>query len=242
VIMEAASRTDIGMRRTSNQDSIFCDPKLGLFIVCDGLGGHNGGEVASSMAVQLLSESLRNFDLKKPDAEDRFRTCIEEAGRKIFDRAQKEPTLSGMGTTVTAAVSDGERLLIAQIGDSRAYLIRSPHLWQITEDHSLVQEQVRAGLISLERARSHQYKNVITRSLGNEAVVQIDIFSRDMLPGEQYILCSDGLTGHVNDRDIIETIQKSSGNWSAAVNTLVDMANSRGGEDNCSVVLFSLRD
>lgn len=240
MVITCAAKTHVGMVRTSNQDSILCAPDSGLFIVADGLGGHNGGEVASGMAIEQLSQSIPAIDSNTADFAIPLRGCVEKASQQIYDFGLKKTELQGMGTTLTACCIRGNTLTIAQVGDSRCYLVRPPHIWQLTEDHSLVQEQVRAGVLSLEKARTHQFKNVITRSLGHEPTVSVDTFMRPVAKDDVYLLCSDGLTLHVRDEEIQELVAKHSRKWDDAIDGLIDLANLRGGDDNCSVVIFSI--
>ena len=202
-------QTDVGLRRESNQDFFLCDEEAGLYIVADGMGGHRGGEVASRMAAETLRDSIREAIAKtgsrRPNARVVLVEGYEQASHKVYDTSQ-EPTndLQGMGTTLVAALLHEDTLFIANVGDSRAYLFTSNQLWQITEDHSLMNEQLRAGLISERDIARYTGKNVITRSVGFERDVQVDVIERKIYPGEIILMCSDGLSGLVSDQRIAE--------------------------------------
>ncbi len=231
-----AGKSDIGRKRTNNQDSFLVNEAWKLFSVADGMGGHSGGEVASALAIRTLDkvfQEMRDSTVAQK-LQESFRLC----NRVIFDQARANPRLQGMGTTMTAAAIDGQYVHVAQVGDSRCYLYRAGELFQITEDHSQVYELLKAGLISEENMGS-VHKNVITRSVGYEENVQVDLFTRLAGSGDRYLICSDGLSGMVSAQQIAQILQNFDPEDS--VRNLVDLANHQGGEDNISVIVFELQ-
>lgn len=234
---QAYGKTDIGQKRSNNQDSILVNSELGLFAVADGMGGHSGGEVASSMAVKTLEHA---FSQRSPDTEvsTLLETAITECNKVIYNQSQQNPQLRGMGTTLSAAYIEDEILHIGQVGDSRLYLYRAHNLYQITEDHSQVYELLKAGLITESGMDSFQ-KNIITRSVGYEKDVKVDLFQRQIVKGDRYLICSDGLSGMVTDEQIAQVFLNFDIETSAR--NLVALANAQGGEDNISVVIFEIQ-
>jgi protein phosphatase len=236
------AKTDVGLKRDINQDTILVDPELNLFIVADGMGGHKGGEVASALAVETVQEVFRN----KLHGKTRFnpKEVILEAYRESSTRIHakstvESPELMGMGTTMVLLFGHGNKIFIGNVGDSRAYLYREPYLWQLTEDHSLIYEQVKAGVISEEDAPNVIGRNVITRSVGYERDVIVDVLARDYQPGEFYLLCSDGLSSLVTDPRVAEIFRGSEPQ--DVVPRCIDKAKAAGGDDNVSVVLVRVR-
>jgi protein phosphatase len=230
--------SDPGLKRENNQDSYLIDESLGLFVVADGMGGHKGGEVASLMAVETAREIIAKPQVKELAPRDLLRLIYQEASLRIFERAKVDSSLSGMGTTMVMALLREEVLFIANVGDSRAYLIGETHIWQLTEDHSLINEQIRAGIVSAENAHRVVAKNVITRSVGYEREVVCDIVERDIRPGEIYLLCSDGLHGLVNEKRIVDIVESSE--IDNAAQYLIEEAKRNGGDDNITVVLIQV--
>lgn len=234
-------QTDVGLRRQLNEDSISIDRDLGLFVVADGMGGHEGGEVASNIAVRTTHEIIQSYSIigKKISPEDLLRKCYTEACARIFHKGNVENLeLMGMGTTMVMGLLSGDHLYIGNVGDSRAYLEKDGDLWQITEDHSWVNEQIKAGVITPEEAEHVSGKNVITRSVGFEKNVTPDIFSRKVEPGEKYLFCSDGLCGLINDKKISDLIAKNAP--ADVVHKCIDAAKAAGGDDNISIVLLKI--
>lgn len=240
--MKISAKTDVGMHRMSNQDfyAIGEFPEGGAWaVVCDGMGGHAGGNVASVMAVERISERIknnyhrrmRNFSIK-----NMLESAIVSASVDIFDRASKEKSLSGMGTTVVAAVCTDGECVIASVGDSRCYLIKNSGITQITKDHSLVQELVDSGAITPEEAKVHPMKNIITRSIGLKDDVFVDFFDVSIEKGDMLLLCTDGLTNHVSDDEILECT--SDGEIFNYADRLVKLANENGGSDNITAVIL----
>lgn len=230
--MKVFARTDIGLCRASNQDSLLVqDGKYGLFGVADGMGGHNAGDVASQTAVRMLGRVLAGA---KPD-ETLLRAAIEEVNALIFEEQKKDVSLSGMGTTLTVLWEDEDRVLLGHVGDSRAYLMRGGKLSQISRDHSLVGEMLREGLITREQAKTHPYRNVITRAVGTAEEVEADLLSLDKKAGDRFLLCSDGLTEYADEAALQSVLENTSGE--EAVETLMRLALQGGGQDNITVLL-----
>lgn len=215
-------------------------PESGLFVVADGMGGHAAGEVASSMAVQIIGRALRDVR-GRPDDEvaQLIREALRDANSQIFQRTLDEADKRGMGTTATALLLNGARYLIGQVGDSRAYVLRGEHLAQITKDHSYVQEQVDAGYLTPEQARTHPYSNVITRCVGANSDVAPDIYMGALRTGDTFLLVSDGLTGMLEDPDLL-AILKTGRPPAELVDLLIADANRRGGLDNITVILVRI--
>jgi serine/threonine protein phosphatase PrpC len=231
--------TDKGLRRESNQDSCLINKDLGLFIVADGMGGHSGGEVASSMAVETVEEIALHSDSQKKSPRELILQFYEEASRRIFDKAATErPELAGMGTTMVMSYLRGKHMYVGNVGDSRCYLFKKPHLWQITEDHSLINEQLRAGVMSEEQVHQFVGRNVITRSVGYERDVYPDIIDREVAPGEIFLLCSDGLSGLVTDQKISEILNENTPD--KVVKACVEQALANGGDDNVTVMVIQI--
>jgi PPM family protein phosphatase len=225
-----------GRKRRHNEDSYVVQPPL--FAVADGMGGAKAGEVASSLAAAALQES----DGNGATGEERVAALIEEANRRVFRRASEDTEASGMGTTMTVALVEGDRIAIGHVGDSRAYLIRTGRLEQLTDDHSLVAELVRSGKLTPEEAESHPQRSVITRAVGTEPDVDVDTFSIEGEPGDVFLICSDGLTDMVDEETILEAVERNRADLKAAAKELVNAANRGGGEDNITVVFFELAD
>jgi len=227
--MIVASRTHIGNVRASNQDALLVCP--GLYGVADGMGGHKAGDVASRLAVDEVSRLLID---QKPD-ENTLARAIEQANRVIFREQAESFDLSGMGTTLTMIWEDQDRMLLGHVGDSRAYLLRGGEMEQISEDHSMVAEMVRKGLLTPEQAKCHPYRNVITRALGSEETVQVDVTLLDKQKGDVYLICSDGLSEYVSMpqmRDILLARPLEE-----AADLLLQLALDGGGRDNISLVI-----
>lgn len=227
-LIELASASDVGRVRSDNQDLDLLAPPL--IAVADGMGGHLGGGTASRMAVEALRAVGATTD---PTA---LLGALRDANRAISEAAVTDPGLAGMGTTATAALLDGGVLYLVHVGDSRAYLIRDGRITQVTEDHSVVAEMVRRGTLSADAAETHPARHVITRALGVDAEVQPDALRVDLAPGDVILLCTDGLTGPVDDDQILAIVESAPGLQDAAA-ALVEHANAAGGPDNVTVVL-----
>jgi protein phosphatase len=227
-----AALTDIGRVRTHNEDSVLAQPPL--FVVADGLGGHEAGEVASSIAV----ETLRDHAPRRPDAKALAR-AVKAANREVIRSAREGFGKAGMGTTMTAAIVEGTRLAIAHVGDSRAYLYHDGKLLRVSEDHSMVADMIRRGQLTEAEARYHPNRSVITRALGTDPNMIADTYEIEAMPGDRLLLCSDGLTGMLEDGLICEILEQYL-TPDQTVHQLVDAANDAGGHDNVSVVLIDI--
>jgi PPM family protein phosphatase len=227
------------MIRAGNEDSFFADATTtrGVFIVADGMGGHAAGEVASEMAVQIITRQLNGVsDLVSRETTLRVVNALKEANRAIYERTLSEVDKQGMGTTASVLLLAGNRYLIGQVGDSRVYMLRDGALTQITKDHSYVQEQVDAGYLTPEQARYHPYSNVITRCVGASETVEPDTYAGEMKIGDIFLVASDGLTGMVDDRRLQQIlIQRTSPG--PMVDALIREANGRGGLDNITCIV-----
>lgn len=236
--MNTYSITDIGKRRSANQDFVYAsDQPIGnlsnLLIVADGMGGHNAGDLASRYTVESMVEYIEKTEEKRPIPI--LSMAIHHANELVVAKAKTDRALEGMGTTVVAATVQDGYLYVANVGDSRLYLI-DQEIEQITRDHSLVEEMIRVGELQRKDARSHPDRNVITRAIGVRVPVRIDFFDVKLEKGDKVLLCSDGLTTMVEDEDILQIVKKSDSPKEAA-QKLVNEANKNGGKDNISVVL-----
>ena len=230
------------MVRSGNEDSFFAEANAhrGVFMVADGMGGHAAGEVASEMAVQIVARALLQLEsVVQPDAVDRTAQSLRDANRAIYDRMLAENDKQGMGTTASVLLMSDGRYLIGQIGDSRIYMLRDGALTQLTKDHSYVQEQVDAGLLTPEQARYHPYSNVITRCVGAGESVEPDLYAGEVLPGDVFLVASDGLTGMVDDRRLQQILLARSGPG-RIVDSLIAEANGRGGLDNITAIVVQV--
>lgn len=235
--IESWYKTDVGLKRDNNQDSFLSDPQTGLYIVADGMGGHKGGEVASAMAIEVAQRVIRQ-ELARPnfDAPKAIAKAYHDAAIEIYERGIKEPNLRGMATTMVLCLHHRDRFFIGNVGDSRAYLIAPPGLWQLTEDHSLFNEQLKAGLIRDMDKAHFEGKNVITRSVGFEIDVNCDVIEKILAADELILMCSDGLSGLVTDQSIASICLTMGPD--KAVEKLVSEAKKNGGDDNITVVLL----
>ena len=229
-----AVASDTGRRRRRNEDNYVVAPPL--FAVADGMGGAQAGEVAS----QLAASALEAGDTDALEGTKRLHALIQEANRRIYDRASTDPTASGMGTTMTVALVEGMTVAIGHVGDSRAYLVRSEHMEQLTEDHSLVNELVKTGRLSEQEAQIHPQRSVITRAVGTDPDVDVDVFTIEAEEGDVFLICSDGLSDMVADEEILEVVHTNRDDLEQAVKALVAAANRGGGEDNITAVAFRI--
>ncbi|HEY4183542.1 MAG TPA: Stp1/IreP family PP2C-type Ser/Thr phosphatase [Polyangia bacterium] len=235
--------TDVGRRRDHNEDRFLCNDRLGLYAVADGMGGHLGGERASRMATEIIEASLMatlstreagTSDATPLAAEDALRAAIVEADRRIYETSAMDPAVAGMGTTLTALLFFDRRAYLGHVGDSRAYLYRDGRIRQLTDDHSWIQDQVRAGLLSPTEARESRYRNIITRSVGFEPTVSPDLQDLHPQAGDCFVLCSDGLSNDINVEEIGQVLTTDF--YRDAPRALIAMANERGGDDNITCV------
>ena len=237
--LSVGAGTDVGMVRSGNEDNFFADADSarGLFVVADGMGGHAAGEVASEMAVQILSRELTSVhDVRDEASAGRVATALRTANRAIYERMLSEVDKQGMGTTASLLLLSHAHYLIGQVGDSRVYLLRDGMLSQLTKDHSYVQEQVDAGFLTPEQARYHPYSNVITRCVGAGEEVEPDVYSGELRVGDVFLVASDGLTGMVDDRRLQQLLLVRSGPG-RIVDALIAEANGRGGLDNITAIV-----
>lgn len=251
--IEIVTRSDPGMVRTNNEDSVCANATAGLAILADGMGGYNAGEVASGMATALLGTeieaALEGQDLFRSDRESGqpwvyslLQAQIAKTNTAIYQAAQSQPQYAGMGTTLVMAIFADNRMVVAHIGDSRLYRLRGEEFSQVTRDHSFLQEQIDGGLITKEQARHAQGKNLVLRALGVDPHVEPEIHDYDVEPGDVYLLCSDGLNDMVEDDEIAMALQALSANLELCSMQLVQMANDNGGRDNVSVILVKIKD
>ena len=240
MLISCAGDTHVGVVRSGNEDSFLLDCARGMFIVADGMGGHAAGEVASEMAVEIIARELNGIrGLADPGKHDRMRGAIRTANQAIFERTMSEADKRGMGTTTTVMVLFAKRYLIGQVGDSRAYLLRRGGLFQLTKDHSYVQEQVDAGLLTADQARTHPYSNVITRCVGANEDVVPDVYFGTLERGDVILLASDGLTGMLED-DQLAKILDSQATPEIWVSRMIAEANRRGGLDNITAIVVKV--
>jgi PPM family protein phosphatase len=243
---EFFSATDTGRSRSNNEDSVDADESVGLVILADGMGGYNAGEVASSMATSFIKNELGRWlaeaadNATDTDVRRAMDICVDNANRAIFNAANSNPQYAGMGTTLVVGVFRAGRLLMGHVGDSRGYRLRAGRLAQITHDHSLLQEQIDSGLITVEQAAYSANKNLVTRAVGVEDTVLLETHLHDVLPGDTYLLCSDGLSDMIHDDDIANLLQSGEPLAQVAA-SLIDAANDAGGKDNVSVILVRVR-
>jgi PPM family protein phosphatase len=229
-----AGATDTGRTRRRNEDSYVVAPPL--FCVADGMGGAQAGEVASKLAAAAVEE----VDPGGLSGPARLTALIQEANRRVYEAAAADPSVSGMGTTMTVALVEDGDVTIGHVGDSRAYLLRDGRLEQVTEDHSLVNELVKSGKLSREEAETHPQRSVITRALGTDPDVDVDAYTVDVHPGDLFLLCSDGLSSMIDGAEILTVLQRDREDLKAAAKSLVNAANRGGGDDNITVVLFDI--
>jgi PPM family protein phosphatase len=249
--IEVASHTDPGMVRSHNEDSIASIAEKGLVVLADGMGGYNAGEVASGMATTVITTDLGHLledraphevdaQTGKKAAEKMLQEQVAKANTSIYQAAQSQPQYAGMGTTLVVALFYDNKMMVAHIGDSRLYRMRGDEFTQVTKDHSLLQEQIDAGMLTKEQAKHSANKNLVTRALGIDPAVEAEIHEYDTQPGDIYLLCSDGLSDMVSDEDIGMALQALGANLNLAAQQLVQMANDNGGRDNVSVILIKI--
>jgi len=249
--LEIVSQTNPGMVRSHNEDSVAQEPACGLVVLADGMGGYNAGEVASGIAVSVVAtevcQHLQGASPVERDGETGeelavvlLRDNIQKANASIFHASQSQPQYAGMGTTIVTGLFYDNRVAVGHVGDSRMYRLRGETLETITRDHSLLQEQIDCGMISVADARMSKNKNLVTRAVGIDAEVVPEIHVHDVLVGDIYLLCSDGLNDMVEDEDIQSTLYAMQGNLPLAAEQLIQIANDNGGRDNVSVILVKV--
>jgi len=250
-VLDIVTRSDPGSVRTNNEDAVMANPARGFAVLADGMGGYNPGEVASGMATALLGTELENAFLERePSSMDTsgksFAQVVLEkemarVNAAIYQAAQSQPQYAGMGTTLVVGVFHDNRVTVGHIGDSRLYRLRGEDFSQVTRDHSLLQEQIDGGLITPEQARFSQNKNLVTRAVGVDPEVLAEIHDHEVLPGDVYLFCSDGLNDMVDDEEIGMTVGALSANLELCAMQLIQMANDNGGRDNVSVILVRVK-
>ena len=249
--LEMVSLTHPGMVRAHNEDSVACEPACGLVVLTDGMGGYNAGEVASGIAVSVVSSEIKHYlEDVRPEDKDAdtgediavvlLRNNVQKANSSIFHAAHSQPQYAGMGTTIVSGLFYDNRVAVAHIGDSRMYRLRGEVFESITRDHSLLQEQIDSGMISKADARVSQNKNLVTRAVGIDEEVETEIHVHEVKRGDVYVLCSDGLNDMVEDEDIAEIVKTLKTNLPLMAKQLIQAANDNGGRDNVSVILVKV--
>ena len=247
--LKAAGLSHVGRQRQHNEDSYLVADDAKLFLVADGMGGHAAGEIASRIAVDAISEFIQHskedegtwphaYDEHFRRTTNRLMAAVRMANTRVLEAMRKDARLRGMGTTVVASLADDQYVAVAHVGDSRAYLVRDGQLSRLTNDHSWVFEQVRAGMLTEAEAEKHPLRNVITRALGGALSVNPDAAEVESKPGDVYLLCSDGLTGMVPEEEILRIVTENAGDLDQACKQLIDSANERGGLDNITAILM----
>jgi len=248
--LEVVTRTDPGMIRSHNEDAIYADAALGVAILADGMGGYSAGEVASGLATTRLAEDMARLINSQPaqgqgandisTVEEHIVNEVRAANLAIFSAAQSTPHYAGMGTTLVLAWFYNNRMSVAHVGDSRLYRLRGECFKQLTRDHSLLQEQLDNGIITADQARYAENRNLVTRALGVDPEVDVEVHDYDVRPGDIVLLCSDGLNEMVEDHDIAVTLRTLGSNLALAADHLIQMSNANGGRDNISVILVKV--
>ncbi len=241
--LTASGKTDQGLVRANNEDNFYLDEKMGLLVVADGMGGHASGEIASNLAVNVIRDYflgpqklIGDPNPAYSDATNKLGCAIRLANQAVYEAAQGSPQLKGMGTTIVAVLLTGNKLSIAHIGDSRAYLIRGGQIDQLTDDHSMVNEQVKRDIITREEAAKSEMRNILTKALGISAEMETDLDELTMFGDDIFFLCSDGLNTMISDEDMLGIVSVA-GNSAAACDALINAANENGGKDNVTVVV-----
>lgn len=252
-MIESFGATDTGKRRPLNEDCVLTDPETHLYIVADGMGGHNAGDVASRVAVDVISGFMRRtqgaeefswphgYDVALSPNANRLRTAVMLANRKIWKEAEKRDEYTGMGSTVAAVSVYADVLTVCSAGDSRGYRIRNGNLCQVTTDDSWVQAALAGGLLKDEQARTHPLKSLITKALGAQETIELETLEEPLQDGDVYLLCSDGLHAMVRDATILEIVMTAGDDLEGGVRRLIQAANDAGGKDNVTAVLLRYR-
>ena len=239
------TKTDPGRARENNEDSVTYDGAAQIAVLADGMGGYNAGEIASGMATAFIKSEMSRWlaeaggHAKAREIRRALEICVDNANRSIFNAANSNPQYHGMGTTLVVAVFQDSKMLLGHIGDSRCYRLRAGAFQQITKDHSLLQEQIDAGLLTLEQAANSTYKNLVTRALGVDDTVLLDLSEYEVQPGDLYVMCSDGLSDMVDDAEIANIVDGEQ-TMDEKCDALIDAANRHGGRDNISVLLVQV--
>lgn len=241
--IKVVRQTHVGLHRDHNEDAVASDLSIGLLLLADGMGGYKAGEVASEIAVLMIAAELTEAMQKTSQLSvaSMLIDAVKKTNETIYQISQNEQQCAGMGTTLVAGLFADNKLVVGHIGDSRMYRLRANKLTQLTEDHSLIQEQINAGLITLEQAAVSSQKNLVTRALGVDTEVRLGIKTLEVAVGDLYMLCSDGLSDLVSNTDIAQILIAAGGDIAAAASKLVDSANENGGTDNISVVIAQVK-
>jgi serine/threonine protein phosphatase PrpC len=238
----AAGLTDIGCVRRSNEDNLGLFPELNLYLIADGMGGHAAGEVASKMAVETIKEFFTSPEITQQTEEARLTRAIAHANQRIYEASERDAALSGMGTTVVAVLAQPTEIIISFVGDSRVYLYQNGKVEQLTQDHSLVNEYIRKGLLTPEAAERHPLKHVLSRALGTNPTVEVEIARRIPASGDVLILCSDGLSNKLTHDEMNSILMEAEGDLEKTGRALVEKAKEKGGEDNITTILIRYHD
>jgi len=252
-VLEIVRLTDVGLQRDHNEDAVASDEAMGFVVLADGMGGYRAGEVASEMAVlSITAELMEHLAIQQPGKVDSVLgrqaesqlifDAVKSANEVIYSVSQSQPQCAGMGTTLVVGVFTNNKLLVGHIGDSRMYRLRNQVLSQITEDHSLLQEQIKAGLVTPEQAKHSVNKNLVTRALGVDPDVELELNEYDVEVGDIYLACSDGLNDLVDDEVIESALNRLMPDINIAAHALVQLANENGGKDNISVILIKVKE
>lgn len=236
--MKTVAISDIGLLRKRNEDSYLVKESLGLFVVCDGMGGHNGGDIASKMAVKTINEMSES--LQSSDAICFLQEAIIRANSAIWNMAQNNSELFEMGTTVTAAVIKEQNLTVANIGDSGVFIINNNGIRKLTRDHTLAVQMYEQGLLKAEEIRDSGYNHILTRALGIEQEIKIDFFDENLFPGDKILLCSDGLSDLFNESELFFFFSQNNENLKNIANRLLEQALQRGGHDNITMIVIEI--
>lgn len=237
--MKVIGISDLGLHRKKNEDSFLINQSLGLFVICDGMGGHRGGDVASQMAINIIDEMSKSEVWT--NAVELLNNSIQKANRVIRQEGHQNPEWYGMGTTVAAALIEGERVTVASVGDSSLYIIRDNEIKMLTKNHTLAEQLVREGVLKADEIRQCSYNHILTRALGVEEDVQIDNFEEKLLPGDYILICSDGLSDMLEDQEILDIILDDPNKGSEIdiiARALLKEALNKGGYDNITIIII----
>lgn len=242
---KVSCKTDIGRKKANNEDNYYFSDKKGLFIVADGMGGHAGGEVASDMAVKLISEKIENADISNSNAESVIQEAVVSASKKIKDASLENDELRGMGTTLVSCLCNGGKVYVTNVGDARCYLYDGKRFELLSHDHSQIQEYIDMNLINEAQAKVHPMRHVITQAVGYNDELKVRTVSRDITAGDYYVLCSDGLNDHFeSDEELgasfIKLLNDSGQDLDRVCSDLIDIVNGRGGRDNITILIFKI--
>lgn len=237
--MKVVGISDLGLHRKKNEDSFLINQNMGLFVICDGMGGHRGGDIASQMAINTIDEVCRTDPVN--DTRDRLCQAIHKANANIWQQGHANPEWEGMGTTVTAALLENEKLTVANVGDSSLYIIRNQSIRKITTDHTLAEQMVKEGLLRFEEMRKSSYNHILTRALGVEYEIEIDVFEEQLEPGDYILICSDGLSDMLDENEILRIIMEAAAKGEkldVIARTMLGTALDKGGYDNITILLI----